>query len=405
MTRFKVLIVGGGLSGLMLSNALINKGVDCEVFERDSDPDARHQGFSTTFHDGLKALREHLPKDQLQGFGKKVGVDHENNEGGVHFLFFDSQRNLELASFELPAYQGYRINRKRFRNWLLKGAEKTVRWNKQMSHYEEFEDRVEVIFKDGTRTVGDLLVAADGCMSTVARQLLGGERFNQLTQINPIHGYACCRWITESEWEQIAKKRNQITIVVGKAADGVVFSLFFSLNRIDRSRDEPFEVFWFLSRSDQEPLIIASDGLNQIKVMNTLKSWASSAYEGPYRQLIVGTPDNTPIKGITIREREPIYDLLMSPHRRVVLMGDSAHPMTMFKGNGANQAILDAGSLANEIKNVTSGQKSLIKAVDDYYKEMIPRSRQAVVDSHIAAKVLHTEADEIIRFFENRTKN
>ncbi|EIE76705.1 hypothetical protein RO3G_01409 [Rhizopus delemar RA 99-880] len=366
MTRFKVLIIGGGLSGLMLSNALGNKGVDCEVFERDSDPDSRHQGFSTTFHDGLKALREHLSKDQLQGFGKNVGVDHENNEGGVHFLFFDSQSNLELASFELPAYQGYRVNRKRFRNWLLKGAEKTVRWNKQMSHYEEFEDRVEVIFKDGTRTVGDLLVAADGCMSTIARQLLGDEKFNQLTQINPIHGYACCRWITESEWEQIAKKRNQITVVIGKATDDMV-------------QIRP-------------------------KVMNTLKSWASSAYEGAYRQLIVGTPDDTPVKRITIREREPVYDLLMSPHRRVVLIGDSAHPMTMFRGNGANQAILDAGSLANEIKNVVSGQKSLSKAVDDYYKEMIPRSRQAVVDSHIAAKVLHTEADEIIRFFENRTR-
>ncbi|KAG0778083.1 hypothetical protein G6F22_011446 [Rhizopus arrhizus] len=360
MTQFKVLIVGGGLSGLMLSNVLKSQGIACEVFERDSDPDARHQGFSTTFHEGLKALKEHMSKDRLQDFGKKVGVDHENNAGGISFMFFDSQRNLELASFELPAYQGYRINRKRFRNWLLKGAEETVRWNKQVSHYEEFVDRVEVIFKDGTRTVGDLLVAADGCLSNIAHQLLGDEKFNQLTQINPIHGYACCRWITESEWKQIAKKRNQITIVVGKAADGVSFSLFFSLNRIDRSRGEPFEVFWFLSRSDQEPLIISPDGSNQIKVMNTLKSWASSAYEGAYRQLIVGTPDDTPVKGITIREREPVYDLLMSPHRRVVLMGDSAHPMTMFRGNGANQAILDAGSLANEIRNIVFSQKSLI---------------------------------------------
>lgn len=122
MTQFKVLIVGGGLSGLMLSNVLKSQGIGCEVFERDSDPDARHQGFSTTFHEGLKALKEHMSKDRLQDFGKQVGVDHENNAGGISFMFFDSQRNLELASFELPAYQGYRINRKRFRNWLLKGA-------------------------------------------------------------------------------------------------------------------------------------------------------------------------------------------------------------------------------------------------------------------------------------------
>ena len=404
MTQFKVLIVGGGLSGLMLSNVLKSQGIVCEVFERDSDPDARHQGFSTTFHEGLKALKEHMSKDRLQDFGKKVGVDHENNAGGISFMFFDSQRNLELASFELPAYQGYRINRKRFRNWLLKGAEETVRWNKQVSHYEEFVDRVEVIFKDGTRTVGDLLVAADGCLSNIAHQLLGDEKFNQLTQINPIHGYACCRWITESEWKQIAKKRNQITIVVGKAADGVSFSLFFSLNRIDRSRGEPFEVFWFLSRSDQEPLIISPDGSNQIKVMNTLKSWASSAYEGAYRQLIVGTPDDTPVKGITIREREPVYDLLMSPHRRVVLMGDSAHPMTMFRGNGANQAILDAGSLANEIRNIVFSQKSLSKAVDDYYKEMIPRSRQAIADSHLTAEIIHKQPDELSHLISQRKK-
>ena len=46
----KVLIIGGGLGGLVLAQALRSKGVPFEVFERDSDSTSRPQGWAISLH-------------------------------------------------------------------------------------------------------------------------------------------------------------------------------------------------------------------------------------------------------------------------------------------------------------------------------------------------------------------
>lgn len=45
-----VLILGGGLGGLTLAQALRKKGIAFEIFERDSDRNARPQGWGITLH-------------------------------------------------------------------------------------------------------------------------------------------------------------------------------------------------------------------------------------------------------------------------------------------------------------------------------------------------------------------
>ena len=41
-------IVGGGIGGLALAIALLNKGIDCTVFERDKSFGERSQGYGLT---------------------------------------------------------------------------------------------------------------------------------------------------------------------------------------------------------------------------------------------------------------------------------------------------------------------------------------------------------------------
>jgi 2-polyprenyl-6-methoxyphenol hydroxylase-like FAD-dependent oxidoreductase len=58
----KVLIIGGGLSGLCLAHALQKERVAFEVFERDATPDARGQGYRLTIDEvGNAALKACLP--------------------------------------------------------------------------------------------------------------------------------------------------------------------------------------------------------------------------------------------------------------------------------------------------------------------------------------------------------
>ena len=87
---------------------------------------------------------------------------------------------------------------------------------------------------------------------------------------------------------------------------------------------------------------------------------------------------------------------LMDNGKQVTLIGDAAHPMSPFKGQGANQALLDALALARGISKgcgsshwkQTGIRKSVLK---EYESEMITRSAVKVRDSADAAKFLHSE--------------
>jgi 2-polyprenyl-6-methoxyphenol hydroxylase-like FAD-dependent oxidoreductase len=64
---------------------------------------------------------------------------------------------------------------------------------------------------------------------------------------------------------------------------------------------------------------------------------------------------------------------------RVVLLGDAAHPMTPFQGQGACQAIEDAVVLANELmsRQVSSGGR-MAEALAAYSAARLPRTSMVV---------------------------
>lgn len=93
-------------------------------------------------------------------------------------------------------------------------------------------------------------------------------------------------------------------------------------------------------------------------------------------------------------DREPPDETLRSA--RVVLLGDAAHPMSPFKGQGANQALLDALALARALATM-----SLDAALVHYQREMVQRVRSKVLGSRAAVLRLHsaatTDAEQVAR--------
>merc|ERR1712050_465004 len=73
----------------------------------------------------------------------------------------------------------------------------------------------------------------------------------------------------------------------------------------------------------------------------------------------------------------------------VTLLGDSAHPMSPFKGQGANQALIDAVALARELSQCT--QEGPLSALRRYEEAMINRTASKVLASREAASFLHSE--------------
>jgi salicylate hydroxylase len=85
---------------------------------------------------------------------------------------------------------------------------------------------------------------------------------------------------------------------------------------------------------------------------------------------------------------------LIGRDRRCTLLGDAAHPMSPFKGQGANQALLDAVDLARALRRsaLGGGERDWRESVAEFEARMLSRARSKVAASREAASALHTPA-------------
>merc|ERR1711924_299312 len=91
-------------------------------------------------------------------------------------------------------------------------------------------------------------------------------------------------------------------------------------------------------------------------------------------------------------DREILKPEVLRAQRRVTLMGDAAHPMTPFKAQGANQALMDAVLLAETLaSNVAAhGSAGIDLAIPIFEEKMLQRSARMVIGSREKAKELHS---------------
>ena len=96
-------------------------------------------------------------------------------------------------------------------------------------------------------------------------------------------------------------------------------------------------------------------------------------------------------------DRELLKEELLKNAGAVTLIGDAAHPMSPFKGQGANQALLDALALARNISTACTPfsqwrEAGMREAVlYEFEEEMLGRSASKVKDSAEAVELLHSK--------------
>jgi 2-polyprenyl-6-methoxyphenol hydroxylase-like FAD-dependent oxidoreductase len=153
-------------------------------------------------------------------------------------------------------------------------------------------------------------------------------------------------------------------------------------------------VMWQLSfpMPEQEAAALSAQGAQALKE----EACRRTQWHDPIPQILAATQE-AQVSGYPVYDRELLDSELLKKGRQITLIGDAAHPMSPFKGQGANQALLDALALA---RGITKGCRPLSQwreagvrasVLTEFESEMLARSASKVKDSAAAAQFLHSE--------------
>jgi salicylate hydroxylase len=357
----KIAIVGGGISGFSLALALQrNNYLNVNVYEKDSTLEARRQGYSLTINrtsrTALKELKifNEVRKEDMRS-SSHFSFTTEGNIIGFFGLFLHPETVRNNYNMHLPR----QTLRKILFNNLI---DNTVVWNKQLNTIEDSNrDDIKINFMDGSREKVDLLIGADGINSIVKKRVLPDAKLKYL-------GVLIVLGITP-----IRASKDMTLQMVG---DGMrLYSMPFDHENI------MWQISFEMGEEDAKELS-KNPSLLKEEILRRCNSWAQ-----PIHQIIKDTKVEL-IMGCAAYDSYEAeeWQIPSNENNKIIMLGDSIHPMCPFKGQGANQAILDAQSLS---KCLTSFP--LKEAITTFYSEMKSRCCKKMLVSRQKIDMLHQE--------------
>jgi 2-polyprenyl-6-methoxyphenol hydroxylase-like FAD-dependent oxidoreductase len=348
--QLRIAIVGGGPGGLTLARILHRHGIACSVFEREAHSRDRPQGGTLDLHEesGLEALRRADLMEAFQAIARYEDQGTRLLDKAGHVLFEEE----DVASGNRPE-----IDRTALRDMLLAALpEDYVRWGSTVREAKKREDgRWNLAFAHGAEGPFDLVVGADGTWSRI-RPLLSPYKpqYSGLTfiefgidDVDRLHP-ALSRLVghgkmsVEADGREIIAQRNGNAHIRG-----------YAIFRVPAD--------WAAGRFD-----FASPAAMREGLVSEFKGFAPGILD-----LFRASNDNFVAR--------PIYALpaghCWANQRGLTLIGDAAHVMSPFGGDGVNNAMLDAAELARLLVE----HQDWAEAVAEYEALMVDRVRESAV--------------------------
>ena len=366
-----IAIIGGGPGGLTLARLLQLKGANVKLYERDFNKEARVQGSTLDLHEesGLAALRkanllEEFKRNFLPG-ADKILILNEHAE----VFFSDHETNIE-EDFGNEYFRP-EIDRGALRKILLESLQPdTVVWNSHFTAMEKQDEGWMLHFKNTPSAYTDLVIAADGANSKIRPYI---------TSIKPF--YSGITMLEGNVYDSKERTPHMDALLKG----GKIMAFGNSKNILMGQKGNGDLGFYASFKADEDWAVKNNlDYTDKKQMLEWFKGaypeWSTTWYE---------LFENTAMPFIP----RPIYCIPLNQTwealPNLTMLGDAAHVMPPFAGEGVNMAMLDALELSECLTN--GEQATLLQAIKTYEARMRKRAAIMARESLENGEKMHSE--------------
>ena len=309
-----IAILGGGIAGVSSAIALKQKGFDVTVYERNQSESNIGAGIviwpnASYVLDQLDILKEIKKVSGYPSAMQRIS-NVGDNLGSINIEEINNRMGYPSLSILRCDFQAILVSK-------LNSLGINIKYGYEITEIQEEQNTVNIHFKNGENTTTDIILGADGRMSSVARKYVTGHN-------KPIY-QGFINWIGVFESE---KKVFEEIVVKDYWGTGKRFGI------VPISQNKAYWAGGVVAKEigTREPAIYKKE-LNKI-----FSNWA-----GLVNEVLSGTPQSK-INKIYVHDHNPTE---VWHKKNLIIIGDSAHAPLPTSGQGACQALEDAWHLAN----------------------------------------------------------
>jgi 2-polyprenyl-6-methoxyphenol hydroxylase-like FAD-dependent oxidoreductase len=366
----KIAIIGGGPGGLTLAKLLQLKGATVNVYERDINKDARVQGATLDLHEdsGLKAIQQ---AGLMEAFKANFRPDADKIRvmDNHATIFYDQHQEENTHDFG-DAHFRPEIDRGPLRKILLESlCPNTVIWDSQFLSMTTANNSWEIHFQNGTSAKADLVIGADGANSKIRPFI---------TAITPF--YVGITVIEGTVYDSEKNAPYLHALVKG----GKIFAMGDEKTLIISSKGDDSLSFYTGCKTDEYWI---NECQIDFKDTKQLLAWFKKDFaEWDNRWHELFEHDDTSFQA------RPQYcmplDQTWEAQSSLTMLGDAAHLMPPYAGEGVNMAMLDAVELSECL--TSENFSDITSAITSYEKQMRARASETARITLESTQSLHS---------------